>query len=137
MKSFVVDSSVACSWYFDEPWSVSARRWLEQCVEGEIELVVPRLHFLEVANVLRTRTRRRELEPDRALGYWELHLSAPLRVHDPALGAILARALELDATSYDVTYAALAEELDAPLLVAERGTRPWIERFGRRAIVVR
>jgi predicted nucleic acid-binding protein len=137
VSRFVLDSSVACAWYFDEPWSKSARIWIDRCLDGEIQLVVPGVHFLEMGNVLRTRVRLGVIDRHEARAIWSLHRSVPLSARDPALEATLERCLDLDATFYDAVYVALAEELDAPLLTAERTTRPWVRKLGRRAIVVR
>lgn len=137
MSRFVLDASVACGWYFDEVASAACAGWAKRLLDGEIELVVPRLHFLEVGNVLRARVRRGALDRRDALEILSVHRATPLIVSDPDPEITLERAIDLDATFYDATYVALAEELDVPLLTAERSTRPWIQQLGKRAIIVR
>ncbi|HYN43082.1 MAG TPA: hypothetical protein VE129_15000, partial [Thermoanaerobaculia bacterium] len=52
-------------------------------------------------------------------------------VEEPDRAAVLATALELDATAYDAVFITLARTLDVPLLTAERKTRPWVVRLGK------
>ena len=99
-------------------------------------MFVPRLHYWEFANTLRNRVQRRLLDQDVALHIWRNHLDTPLHVAEPSRAGLLATALEYDATAYDAVYIALALELDAPLLTAERKTTAWVKRLGARAISI-
>ena len=99
--------------------------------DGRVRFVVPSLHFWEMANVLRTYVKRRELTPSLAEEIYALHLDAPLEIEEPDRAAVLATALELDATACDAVFITLARTLDAPLLTAERKTRPWVVRLGK------
>ena len=105
MKAFVLDTSVAAAWYLPEAFATGARRWQARLLEGRVRLVVPSLHYWELANVLRTYVRRSELAADLAAEIYSLHLEAPLDVVEPELGA--------------------------PLLTAERRTTPWVAKLGR------
>lgn len=133
MKTLVLDTSVAIAWYLPEAFAPAARHWQKQLLEGRVRFVVPSLHFWEMANVLRTYVKRRELTPTLAGEIHALHLDAPLAVEEPDRATVLATALELDATAYDAVFIALARTLDAPLLTAERKTKPWVARLGRLA----
>ena len=62
MSRFVLDTSVAIAWYLPEVFSEEAKHWRDQLLDGRCQLVVPSLHFWEMANVLRTCVKRRELE---------------------------------------------------------------------------
>lgn len=130
MRTLVLDTSVALAWYLPEAFAPAARSWQKQLLEGRVRFVVPSLHFWEMANVLRTYVRRRELTPSLAQDVYTLHLDAPLAVEEPDRAAVLVAALELDATAYDAVFIALARTLDAPLLTAERKTKPWVTRLG-------
>ncbi len=131
MRPFVLDTSVAIAWYLPESFAPAARSYQKQLLEGRVRLVVPSLHFWEMANVLRTYVKRRELTPSLAEEIYALHLDAPLAVEEPDRGAVLATALELDATAYDAVFITLARTLDVPLLTAERKTKPWAVRLGK------
>jgi predicted nucleic acid-binding protein len=131
VRTLVLDTSVAIAWYLPEAFASAARSYQTQLLDGRVRLLVPSLHFWEMANVLRTYVRRRELMPSLAEEIYALHLDAPLEVEEPDRAAVLSTALELDATAYDAVFITLARTLDAPLLTAERKTRPWVARLGK------
>ncbi len=131
MRTFVLDTSVAAAWYLPEAFAAAARRWQTRLLEGRARLVVPSLHYWELANVLRTYVRRSELAADLAAEIYSLHLEAPLEVVEPERGEVLRTALELDATAYDAVFIAVSRALGAPLLTAERRTTPWTVKLGR------
>ena len=130
MSTFVLDASVAVAWYLPEAFTAAAREWQHKMLRGEVSLLVPRLHYWEVGNVLRTYVRRGELEEALAHEVYALHLDAPLEIAEPDTRAILQTALEFDATAYDAVYIQLARSLGAPLVTAERTTTPWVVKMG-------
>lgn len=131
MRPLVLDTSVALAWYLPESFAPAARNYQKQLLDGRVRFVVPSLHFWEMANVLRTYVKRREVAPSLAEEIYAVHLDAPLTVEEPDRAAVLATALELDATAYDAVFITLARTLDAPLLTAERKTRGWVARLGK------
>ncbi len=106
-------------------------------LEFQAVLIVPSLHFWEVANVLRSYVRRQELSPALASSIYQTHLEAPLEIIEPARDSVLNTALDYGATAYDAVYIALTRTLDIPLLTAERATTPWVQQLGDQAEVVR
>ncbi|HKO00466.1 MAG TPA: type II toxin-antitoxin system VapC family toxin, partial [Thermoanaerobaculia bacterium] len=82
--------------------------------------------------VLRTHVRGRTLDVRLAEDIWALHLDAPLETIEPRTEDVLRLAIEHGATAYDAVYIALATQLDAPILTAERATTPWVSRLGKR-----
>ena len=76
-EGYVLDTSVAIAWYFPEAFSESARTWRERFLDEEIRLVVPDLHYWELANVLRTFVRRGDIEAADARRVYGHHLVAP------------------------------------------------------------
>ncbi len=136
MRTFVLDTSVAVAWYLPESFAPAARTFQTQLLDGRIRLVVPSLHYWEMANVLRTYVKRHEIEPTLAREIYALHLDAPIETDEPERAEVLAAALELDATAYDAVFIALARDLDVPLLTAERKTTPWVVRLGKRVETV-
>jgi predicted nucleic acid-binding protein len=133
LSAFVLDTSVAVAWYLPEEFAAEARGFRDRLLAGRLQLLVPSLHYWELANVLRTYVRRGEIEPDLASEIFDLHLDAPLDIAEPDKRGVLATALEFEATAYDAVYIALALEHEVPLLTAERTTRPWVVRLGDRA----
>lgn len=136
MSGFVLDTGVAVAWYLPETFSPQARQWQMRLLAGDDRFVVPRLHYWEMANVLRTSVLRGRLTDSLAREVWALHLEAPLEIVEPAAADVLARALELGATAYDAVFVELALSLDLSLLTAERVSRPWVARLGTRAVVL-
>ena len=132
----VLDTSVAAAWDLDETGCAAARKWQAECLAGRIDVLVPSLHFLEFANVLRTYVRRRELTAAQAEAIYELHLDAPLTVAEPERASLLRTALEYDVTAYDAAYIQLALASDAVLVTAERATTPWVRKLGKQAVVI-
>lgn len=137
MRQLVLDTSVAVAWYLPEVFSPAARVWQNQLLEGRVELLVPSLHYWELANVLRTYARRGDLKPPLAKEIYDLHLEAPLQVAEPSRSSVLETALEYEASAYDAVYIALAIGLDLPLVSAERTTTPWVVRMGHQIESVR
>jgi predicted nucleic acid-binding protein len=136
VRTLVLDTSVAVAWYLPETFAPAARSFQMQLLDGKIRLVVPLLHYWEMANVLRTYVKRHEIEPTLARDIFALHLDAPLETDEPERAEVLAAALELDATAYDAVFIALARGLDVPLLTAKRKTTPWVVRLGKRVETV-
>jgi predicted nucleic acid-binding protein len=132
MRTLILDTSVAAAWYLPETFASAARRWRDRLLAGDVRMLVPSLHYWEMANVLRTYVRRAEIEPSLAREVYDLHLDAPLEVAEPEKSQVLDVALEYEATAYDAVYIALALHHDAPLLTAERTTTPWVVRLGER-----
>lgn len=136
MSTVVLDTSVAAAWYLPEKFAAAARTWQQQMLRGATTFVVPRLHHWEMANLLRSYVQRGEIERELAIDIYSLHLEAPLVLREPDAGAVLQTALDYQATAYDAVYIALSIGLDLPILTAERSTRPWIVKLGKRAMRV-
>ena len=137
MKSLVLDTSVAAAWYLPETFAVAARAWQARLLDGQVRLIVPSLHYWELANVVRTYVRRAELDAGLAAEIYALHLEAPLEVVEPERADVLKIALELDTTAYDAVFITLSRSLGVPLLTAETKTTPWVAKLGRLVQTVR
>lgn len=137
MRSFVLDTSVAMAWYLPEAFAASARQWQRRMLDGQVELIVPGLHYWEAANVLRTYVARAEIDAGLAADIFRLHLEAPLTVREPDRMEVLSTALRYAATAYDAVFIALALGSDIPLLTTERTTTPWVVKLGKRVEIVR
>ena len=137
MRALALDTSVAVAWYLPEAFAAAARLWQQLLLAGQVELVVPGLHYWEFANVLRTYVRRGELEEPLAHEVYGAHVEAPLTRAEPDHGGILACALEYEATAHDAAHIRLALDRDVPLLTAERTTTPWVGKLGDRVVAVR
>jgi predicted nucleic acid-binding protein len=132
----VIDTSVAVAWYLPESFSAEARIWQEKILSRAVRGLVPSLHYLEFANVLRTYVRRKQMESALAEDLYALHLDAPLEIVEPSRSELLRAAFEYDATAYDAAYISLAMNMDAVLLTAERTTTSWVVKLGKQARVI-
>jgi predicted nucleic acid-binding protein len=133
MTARILDTSVAIAWYLPERYSIEARVWRTALVEGRARLIVPGLHFWEMANVLRTYVRRGEISALVAREIYTVHCEAGLEASEPDKRSVLDVALNYDATAYDAVYVALSLERQVPLLTAERTTTPWVVKLGKLA----
>ncbi|MBN1962146.1 MAG: type II toxin-antitoxin system VapC family toxin [Deltaproteobacteria bacterium] len=131
MKTYILDTSVACAWYLNEKIATAARNWQQRLINNEISIIVPSLHYWEFGNVLRTYVRRGELATNLAYEIYQLHLEAPLKLAEPNNLAVLHRALDYQATMYDAVYIELAFSHKAPLITAERSTTAWVTKMGK------
>lgn len=118
MTHFVVDASVAAKWYLPEAESTQATALL---VSGNI-LSAPGLIYTEVANVFWKRVQRGELETAQARLFLLDFLSSPLVIENSPLlleGAWNI-AIRHNRSVYDSLYLALADDLGATLVTADR-----------------
>ncbi len=132
----VVDTSVAVAWYVQEHFSSAAREWQDRILEGEVQAMVPHLHYLEFANVLRTYVRRKELTVQLARDLYALHLDAPLDVVEAPRAILFDIATQYDATAYDAAFIGLAVTYQCPIITAERTTTPWVVKLGKQAVAL-
>ena len=119
----IVDASVALKWVIEEDGSAAARRLIE-----DEELVAPDLIFIECANALWAKVRRKQIVRADAMAAFAAIEAAPIssvpgRVHAASAQAI---AFELEQTAYDSLYLAVALAERAKLITAD-------EIFGRAA----
>ncbi len=125
----VIDASVACKWFFDEPLSDQA---LALAAAHRI-LLAPDLIVAECANVAWRRVRDGQVPLEqaeaflKALPVWFESLTPSARLHETAFRV----ARRLNHPVYDCLYVALAAHVGAPLVTADaalagrvRGT-PW------------
>lgn len=137
MNTHVLDTSVAVAWYLEESFSARARKWQQSLLAGKVVLIVPSLHYLEFANVLRTLVKRRELRDELAREVYELHLEAPLERAEPDERGLLDLALDFGATTYDAAYISLCLARGISLITAEKTTTGWVAKLGDRIEPVR
>jgi predicted nucleic acid-binding protein len=114
--AIVVDASIALKWVIDEDGSLAAR----QLIQDE-ELVAPDPIFIECANALWAKVRRKQIDRADAMAAFAAIEAAPItsisgRVHAASAQAI---AFELEQTAYDSLYLAIALAERARLVTAD------------------
>lgn len=117
---YVLDASVPVKWFVEEPDTPQALFLKTACVEGSCEIASLDCALLEVANALQRSKGFSAAEIKRCcdeLYVLDLDLVAllPHLVH-----ATVDLAARWHLTVYDAAYLALARELDAPLITADR-----------------
>lgn len=136
MSNFILDTSIAVSWYIEEVFSESARHYQTQLINNQNRFYIPALHFLEFSNVLRSLTLNKILSRKTADQIYNLHLQAPLHVIEPEHENLLELAFTYQATTYDAVFIQLALLTGFPLLTAEKKTRGWVSKLGDLAVVI-
>ena len=117
MTQIVVDASVAVKWLVDEPQADAARRLLD----ARFELHVPRLMAIEVANALRRKVQKGEVEASEATARIGFVHEGPLYwADDEEIASDALRiALAISHPIYDCIYLALAHRLGARVVTAD------------------
>lgn len=135
MNRFVLDASVALSWFLDHPAPDLAVRIRESLLNKASETIVPSFWHLEVANVLVVAERRGLMTPrdvDASLTDLEALLVSAIESRlepTPVRGATeSARRYEL--TPYDAVYLALAQEEGVGLATLDQKLRAAAIRAG-------
>jgi predicted nucleic acid-binding protein len=115
--TLLVDASVAVKWLVDEPERFAARSLLDR----NEQLHAPDFVFVETANVLWKKVRRRELTPEQALkGVDSLPLLFETIIPSSMLVSRALRiAIEMAHPVYDCLYLACSEHFDADLVTAD------------------
>ena len=136
--TLVIDASVACKWFFDEPLAAEARR----LATSDVTFAAPDIILAECANVAWQRSRRDAVPRAqaqsflKALPQWFDSLAPSTALHEAAF----AMACRLDHAVYDCLYLALAERERTRMVTADRAffnrvaDSPWkhrIESLGR------
>jgi predicted nucleic acid-binding protein len=116
----VVDSSVAVKWFLpgQEPDTADALALLEQHASGDVLLAAPDLLLLEVSNALKKRgvPERRQRDVVTALSKSNMEFERLTTLHADAVSLSVEHGL----TVYDATFAALAKQLGAQLVTADK-----------------
>ncbi|MFT4234505.1 MAG: type II toxin-antitoxin system VapC family toxin [Microbacterium sp.] len=131
--TLVVDASALAEFLLQTPLGRTVQRTLEK---HSASLHIPHLADTEVASVYRNLVRGDRLTPDRALVALQDLRDLPVR-RWPAT-PLFERVWQLrhDATSYDATYVALAEALDAEFLTTDARLARGVSASARCEITV-
>lgn len=134
MSPFVLDASVALSWFVDDPvpsYAVQIR--LE--IEAGSKAVVPALWALEMANGLSMAERRGKStaqEIDHGLRQLEILIGSGIQVHPgtPSIREAFVGARSFQLTAYDAVYLELARHERLPLATLDKGLRAAAVKAG-------
>jgi predicted nucleic acid-binding protein len=117
LSTIIVDASVMAKWLLPERGTPEARALLA----GGGRFLAPDLARAEVANVLRKRVSRREIDPEDAIGALRVldaagvEFASSVALVEPALRIALAHTVSV----FDALYLALAAQRGAALVTAD------------------
>jgi predicted nucleic acid-binding protein len=117
---FVIDTSVALAWCFEDEATDATDAVLDRLSEDHA--VVPAIWPLEVANVLLVAERRGRLSEAQVSRFLEILAQLPIDVDEsPAdMAGIVAAGRRHTLSSYDASYLVLAERLGAALATLDQ-----------------
>ena len=117
--SFVVDASIALSWYL--PGETSAISEAAFARLRNSAAIAPVLWWFEVRNTLVTSERRKRITPDQAIQVLARLDELPLRLDvTPNSAVVMALARQHGLTVYDAAYLEVALRLVLPLATLDR-----------------
>jgi predicted nucleic acid-binding protein len=124
LRRFVLDASIALSWFIDPSVAPVAAKAQGYLARGD-RAIVPHLWWAEVANGFVIAQKRAILAPARlAQAFNELDLIRSQSIdafeHDFSIQRIVTSAQRFDLTAYDATYLEVANELRLPLATLDR-----------------
>jgi len=134
LKRFVLDASVALSWFVDDPVAPDAEH-ARQLLSKGWSAAVPRVWQLEMLNGFVKAERRRNLSNAQVdecfaemqrLEEWSVRPDAGLA----SLADTLEYARTLQLTSYDASYVELARREGLPLATLDKGLRAAAAKAG-------
>lgn len=116
----VLDASVLIKWFIKEADSETALRFKDDLLHGKINIILPDLAFYEIVNVLRFKTGIGE-EAVRSIlpALFDLGMEI-ITPSQQLLQDALHLSFATDLSVYDCIYLALANELGAKLITADK-----------------
>ena len=132
MTAFVLDSSIALCWCFDNAATEGTRQLLEHLQADTA--AVPNLWHIEIANVLTLAERRRRITAAETAQFIALLEALEIDVDEETWSRALVRILDLAReerlTAYDAAYLELAMRLGVPLASKDGDLCDAAERLG-------
>jgi predicted nucleic acid-binding protein len=136
VTAFVLDSSIALCWCFEDEATEATRHLLERLRADAA--AVPNLWHVEIANVLALAERRRRITGAETTQFItlieELEIDVDEETWTRAFTRILDLAREQRLTAYDAAYLELAMRLGVPLASKDRDLCDAADRVGVSAI---
>lgn len=136
MTPFVLDTSVALAWCFEDESTPGSKALIETLLNQSAR--VPPLWRWEVASALLSAERRGRIEPAAASRFLDLLERLPIQVDPDATRQAFQSTWQLarthDLTSYDAAYLELALRLGLPLATRDRALATAAEAAGVRLL---
>lgn len=120
-KSILIDASVVAKWLLPDEENLIADLIRKDFAKRIIAISVPAFIFYEINNLLKSAVLSRRINAKDAICLYGDFLDFGFTVYwsRQLLKAALEKALELNISSYDASYVALAEHLQVPFYTAD------------------
>jgi predicted nucleic acid-binding protein len=120
--TLILDSSIIVKWFFSENASDKALLIKDQFVKGNISIVIPLIFYYEINNVLKTATKKLQIEQHDAIALYDALFDLNFITYstESLFKQSLELALKYDISSYDASYVALAEYLQVDFVTADK-----------------
>lgn len=122
IKAVIIDASIVAKWLLeDEKESVQASLIKNDFLQNKISIQVPIFIYYEVNNLLKSAVLSKRVSPKKAIKAYSGFLDLSFVTHSSKelLTATLKQAFEMNISSYDASYVALAEYLQIPFYTAD------------------
>lgn len=132
MAEFVLDTSVAMAWCFEDETNPYADAVLDSLIDNAA--LAPSIWPLEVGNVLLVAERRKRMSQSESMRFLELLSSLPIKIESFSeqrmFEAVLNLARKQRLSSYDATYLDLAMQTGLKLATLDQSLRKAADRCG-------
>ncbi|KKS12063.1 hypothetical protein A2617_04710 [Candidatus Daviesbacteria bacterium RIFOXYD1_FULL_41_10] len=120
-KSIIIDASVVAKWLLPDEENLTANIIKKEFAKRDISISVPIFIFYEVNNLLKSAILSGRLDVKEAINLYEAFLDIDFIVYfsKQLLKSTLKEAVDLNISSYDASYIALAECLQIPFFTAD------------------
>lgn len=120
-KVIIIDASVAAKWLLPDEYDPKADIIKTEFSNRETAVAVPTLIFYEINNLLKSAVSGKRINAKDSLGFQNSFTNLDFIIHwsRELLKGTLQKALDLNISSYDAAYVALAEHLKIPLFTAD------------------
>lgn len=120
MNLYVVDSSFVLSFLFPDELTKNVKDFFKEFIDKRTELIAPTILPYEVANGLKSATRRKRLSEDEASKLIERFQKLHIPLASIDMSAVLAYAIEKNLSVYDASYAWLARRYNCELMTHDK-----------------
>jgi len=132
MDEFVLDTSVAMAWCFEDETNPYTDAVLDSLIDNAA--LAPSIWPLEVGNVLLVAERRNRMSQPESMRFLELLSSLPIRIENFSeqrmFETVLNLAREQSLSSYDASYLDLAMQTGLKLATLDQSLRKAADRCG-------
>jgi len=120
-KTIIIDASVAAKWLLPDEYDLRADVIKKSFTDREIAVAVSNLIFYEINNLLNSAALSKRISVRDSANFYESLLNLDFTIHwsKELLIKTLQKALDLNISSYDASYVALAQSLQIPLYTAD------------------